>query len=301
MTRGHVEGGIIPDVDIPKLNAMGITGIFLPGTPMLGNHQLHREEGAGAGRDGLGLLRSITSLRFLSPFSSIPSRLARTPFSTLTPQRGRWYQGTAARFREVVMRVDDEASVPFRRDWLHRVVNHVQALAGGFAGDSDVENLERALENLPQATTKLEAIILRGLKAEATDARNQLALHLWPHARFALQARDLLETRYGEAWTVARLAREAGCNRTILEEAFKRVTHMTVHQFLVQRRVAAARELLVRTAEGLKTIADRVGFGEATFIRQFRRTMGTSPDEYRRHFQRQVTRASRQDIRARRS
>jgi methylmalonyl-CoA mutase C-terminal domain/subunit len=29
-----VVGGIIPDVDIPKLNAIGITGIFLPGTPM---------------------------------------------------------------------------------------------------------------------------------------------------------------------------------------------------------------------------------------------------------------------------
>src|SRR5574338_911000 len=29
-----VVGGIIPDVDIPKLNALGIHGIFLPGTPM---------------------------------------------------------------------------------------------------------------------------------------------------------------------------------------------------------------------------------------------------------------------------
>ena len=29
-----VVGGIIPDVDVPKLNAMGITGVFLPGTPM---------------------------------------------------------------------------------------------------------------------------------------------------------------------------------------------------------------------------------------------------------------------------
>jgi methylmalonyl-CoA mutase, C-terminal domain len=29
-----VVGGIIPDVDIPKLNTLGITGIFLPGTPM---------------------------------------------------------------------------------------------------------------------------------------------------------------------------------------------------------------------------------------------------------------------------
>jgi methylmalonyl-CoA mutase C-terminal domain/subunit len=29
-----VVGGIIPDVDIPKLNELGVRGIFLPGTPM---------------------------------------------------------------------------------------------------------------------------------------------------------------------------------------------------------------------------------------------------------------------------
>ena len=29
-----VVGGIIPDVDIPRLNEIGIKGIFLPGTPM---------------------------------------------------------------------------------------------------------------------------------------------------------------------------------------------------------------------------------------------------------------------------
>ena len=27
-------GGIIPDVDIPKLREIGVKGIFLPGTPM---------------------------------------------------------------------------------------------------------------------------------------------------------------------------------------------------------------------------------------------------------------------------
>jgi methylmalonyl-CoA mutase C-terminal domain/subunit len=29
-----VVGGIIPDTDVPKLNAVGIDGIFQPGTPM---------------------------------------------------------------------------------------------------------------------------------------------------------------------------------------------------------------------------------------------------------------------------
>jgi methylmalonyl-CoA mutase C-terminal domain/subunit len=29
-----VIGGIIPDVDIPKLKEIGVKGVFLPGTPM---------------------------------------------------------------------------------------------------------------------------------------------------------------------------------------------------------------------------------------------------------------------------
>src|SRR4249920_3134024 len=29
-----VTGGIIPDVDIPKMKALGVNGIFLPGTPL---------------------------------------------------------------------------------------------------------------------------------------------------------------------------------------------------------------------------------------------------------------------------
>jgi methylmalonyl-CoA mutase C-terminal domain/subunit len=29
-----VVGGIIPDVDLPKLEALGIRGVFVPGTPM---------------------------------------------------------------------------------------------------------------------------------------------------------------------------------------------------------------------------------------------------------------------------
>jgi methylmalonyl-CoA mutase, C-terminal domain len=31
-----VIGGIIPDVDVPKLQALGVKGVFLPGAPMQG-------------------------------------------------------------------------------------------------------------------------------------------------------------------------------------------------------------------------------------------------------------------------
>ena len=39
-----VIGGIIPDVDIPKLQEMGVKGIFLPGTPDAGDRRLHHRQ-----------------------------------------------------------------------------------------------------------------------------------------------------------------------------------------------------------------------------------------------------------------
>jgi methylmalonyl-CoA mutase, C-terminal domain len=43
-----VVGGIIPDLDVPKLTAMGIKGIFLPGTPMQEIVEFIRANVAGA-------------------------------------------------------------------------------------------------------------------------------------------------------------------------------------------------------------------------------------------------------------
>jgi hypothetical protein len=39
-----VVGGIIPDVDIPKLNEIGIEGVFLPVTPDAGHRRLHQPQ-----------------------------------------------------------------------------------------------------------------------------------------------------------------------------------------------------------------------------------------------------------------
>ncbi len=166
-------------------------------------------------------------------------------------------------------------------NWLHRVANDIQALAGCLADEPDIADLERSLMNLPPAATRLESIVLRGLKAEAMDVWRTAPR---PFARYELaaRAREILETRYREAWSVKGLAREVGCNRTVLEEAFTHLTSTTVHAFLVKYRVNEARSLLVRTADGVKGIAARVGFSEPTLIRQFRRLTGMSPTEYRR-------------------
>ena len=48
-----VVGGIIPDVDIPKLREMGVKGIFLPGTPDAGHHRVRQRARADPCRTGV--------------------------------------------------------------------------------------------------------------------------------------------------------------------------------------------------------------------------------------------------------
>ena len=48
-----VVGGIIPDVDIPRLRAIGIDGIFLPGTPMQDDRRVHHGRHVRAAASGL--------------------------------------------------------------------------------------------------------------------------------------------------------------------------------------------------------------------------------------------------------
>lgn len=171
-----------------------------------------------------------------------------------------------------------------RRDWLHRVANDVQALVDRYLGEPDTSGIENAFSTLPPPANELETILLDGLKAQAISAWRRT-----PPQRVcglkAVRARDILESRYQEPWTLARLATEVACNRTTLEEAFKALTHVSIHEFLVRRRVEAGRELLVRTTDGIKEIAERVGFCEASLIRQFGRIVGMTPAEYRRQNQ----------------
>jgi len=46
-----VVGGIIPDADVPKLNALGISGVFQPGTPMQAIVDFIREQVQGDVRE----------------------------------------------------------------------------------------------------------------------------------------------------------------------------------------------------------------------------------------------------------
>jgi AraC family transcriptional regulator len=71
--------------------------------------------------------------------------------------------------------------------------------------------------------------------------------------------------------------------RTVLQEAFKRLTGMTVHKFLVNRRLEVAKNLLMQTSEKTTQVASEVGYRSyAAFCCHFKEMTGKTPGDYRR-------------------
>ncbi|MGC9670221.1 helix-turn-helix domain-containing protein [Planosporangium sp. 12N6] len=85
--------------------------------------------------------------------------------------------------------------------------------------------------------------------------------------------------------TVEDLARRANMSSRNLGRHFKAVTGTTPLQWLSTQRIRRAQELLENTDDSIDAIAEAAGMGTATTLRRhFNRTVGVSPDAYRRTF-----------------
>ncbi|KAA5541962.1 AraC family transcriptional regulator [Roseiconus nitratireducens] len=85
-----------------------------------------------------------------------------------------------------------------------------------------------------------------------------------------------------EAPSVERLAEVAGMSRYQLDRRMRRIFGLTTGQWLLQRRIDRAQRALRQTDSPIASIAMDVGYGDqSAFTRQFRRTTGMSPRDYR--------------------
>lgn len=84
-------------------------------------------------------------------------------------------------------------------------------------------------------------------------------------------------------WTVAELARAAGMSRAVFAERFARTVGMPPMQYLLEWRMAIARDILRRERVSLAEVAERVGYRSASaFSTAFARHAGVSPSEFAR-------------------
>lgn len=84
-------------------------------------------------------------------------------------------------------------------------------------------------------------------------------------------------------WTVADLARTAHMSRAVFAERFARKVGMPPMQYLLEWRMAMAKDMLRRERPPLAEVAERVGYQSASaFSTAFTRLTGCSPSEFAR-------------------
>ena len=97
------------------------------------------------------------------------------------------------------------------------------------------------------------------------------------------RGRDFLSACYASRISVANAARAAKLSPAHFHRQFKALFRQTPMQFLQQRRLAAARSLLLDTEEPVTNICFMIGFESlGSFSALFRRRFGCSPNQYRR-------------------
>jgi len=96
------------------------------------------------------------------------------------------------------------------------------------------------------------------------------------------QAQDYMDAHYGSAITLESLAYAVGMSRTSLAQRFKHQTGKTMVEYLTERRLAKARELLGKSEWAVATVSKLVGFRSQTYFHHlFRKHEGCTPQEYR--------------------
>jgi len=140
------------------------------------------------------------------------------------------------------------------------------------------------------ATIGLQGLLWKPLDVDALLGRinsllkqngtPDLCCRFGPHVSRAV---GYLAAHYREPLTIQTIASASGVSASHLAHLFPEETGATIRRFLVRLRVEVAKRLLTQQNEKLDSLAEAIGFCDAShFSRAFERHTGHRPGEYRR-------------------
>lgn len=148
---------------------------------------------------------------------------------------------------------------------------------------------EETAEHRPGRDLILERLVevllveaLRFRPAEGAKKEEQGLLHGLADPTLARALRRIHED-VAHPWTVADLARAAGLSRAVFAERFTRKVGMPPMTYLLEWRIAIAKDVLRRERAPLAELAERVGYRSASaFSTAFARSVGCAPSAFAR-------------------
>jgi len=194
--------------------------------------------------------------------------------------------------------------IRFSMEGLQRVGGKpLMALQGRFLQDCSLTDVQMLMGGFPAPAALLrvatdiltcdfddETVLRLYLQAKALEALAIVLQAVGPAGPTAslkrerarlLQARRLMDERFGEDWTIARLAREVGLGEKKLQAGFRAMAGRSVHEHLREVRLAAAAALL---ADGVSVTDAALATGFASlshFSKAFRAERGLLPSQWR--------------------
>lgn len=96
-------------------------------------------------------------------------------------------------------------------------------------------------------------------------------------------AKRYLDANYAQNITLDSLAKAAHINKYYLSHSFTTFLGMSPINYLIQKRLEVARELLTSTNHSIAQIASSAGFASQSYFSQiFKKSMGLTPNQYRK-------------------
>lgn len=133
-------------------------------------------------------------------------------------------------------------------------------------------------------THLLEVLLIEALRSTAITSTSPGLLRGLADARLAVTLRQIHESP-AKTWTVAQLANEAALSRSAFFERFSRAVGIAPIAYLLNWRMALAKNMLRHSDAGIGEIAERVGYGSASaFSVAFTRHVGLPPARYARKY-----------------
>lgn len=184
-------------------------------------------------------------------------------------------------------RNDATASIPFI--FLTAKVAMTDLRQGMTLGADDYLTKPCTVENFLDAIAsrlKRQEDLKRGLQAAQADNQQPVssAETIFPDCPRLVAVFEFIEDHYQQPINLTDVAQAVGYSPAYLTNLSQSYTGRTVKAWIIERRMAQARQLLANTAESIKQIASSIGYADAGyFTRQFRKLHGETPQVWRSH------------------
>ncbi|HBO0525592.1 TPA: helix-turn-helix transcriptional regulator [Pseudomonas aeruginosa] len=157
------------------------------------------------------------------------------------------------------------------------VFNALERVAGEISHCRYLDCRTRNVFLCAKVTEAIAVLMCRSGREHGSAATLRAVPSDRPHL---VRARNLLESKYSEPWSVPTLAQAVGLNEKRLQAGFQALYGLTVHECLTRIRLDAALAMLVHGVSVTDT-AQAVGFANVShFSKVFRNNIGASPKHW---------------------